>query len=204
MRTDKLVTIPLGDDFEIRLRTKMFVKADDEGEEVDMDKLLRIDMANIEAELVTFSVVLNMLGMVLAEVTNNYNISKLNLEIYESKRKEELRKAHMDADDDEEEEEGKSKRVRARGRKPLSIDEVESRLGLDKVYQAKKRQMYQAQKEMEQINSLYWSAKSKDDRLNKLSLSIKAGDIYDNLAASKLKRINNVDISAIKPVKKDS
>lgn len=199
---DRLITIQITEDSELRLRTKVFNSTEedeDEGNVVDMDRLLQIDMMHLEAELVTFPVVLNQLGLALAEVTSNHNLAKLNLEIYAAQARERIRKAHID--DEEEVVDAKGKTTYKKP-KPLSLDEVEARLSMDIKYQTKKRLLYQRQKEMDMLNGLYWSAKSKDDKLNKLSMSIQAGDVYDNLANSKIKRINNVDISDIKPTRR--
>lgn len=198
MSENKVVHIDLKDGLQLRLKTRLFQSESDEEEsEIDLDKLLMIDIRNLEAELITFPVILNMLGLTLADVTNRFNEAKISLEIYEAKLKERI----YNGDDDEiEEDEDTGKTKLKRKYKKPTVDEVESKIHSDQVRNVKKRLMYTRQKEMEYMNSIYWSAKSKDDKLNRLSTFIKAGDIYDVLAASKLKNINGVNFSVVKPL----
>ena len=64
---------------------------DDFDEDMDIDSLLKIDYSNIIGELVTFPVIVNRFGNLLAEAESKVSESKLNLEVFEAKTKERLR-----------------------------------------------------------------------------------------------------------------
>ena len=164
-------------------------------EEIDTDKLLRIDIGNLAAEIVTFPVVLNQLGLLLAESENGVNEAKLNLEISEAKLKNEI----YNAPDEEEEEEVDEKRKKRVVKKRPTEDQVNMKIKGNPTYQARKRLMYAAMKERDYCQSLFWSAKSKDEKLNKLSLTLKEGDVYDALVETKLKTINYVKMRLVNP-----
>lgn len=144
--------------------------------ELDVDKILKIDYGNLLAEMITFPVVLNRLGLLAADMDNEFQQAKLDLLIYESKRKNELRDDMITSD-----EKGKSK-------KP-TIDEVESALYLDKVWKAKMVKKNRIEKEKEYMYSVYSSAKDKSNKLDKLSLTIKSGDVDLQIIQ---KQMNNV------------
>jgi hypothetical protein len=133
-------------------------------EDIDLDKLLKIDYENLMAEMVTFPVVVNKLGLLCADMDNEFQQAKLNLSIFEAKRKKELREELEFSD-----EKGKVKRP--------TIDEVDSALITDKVWKVKKQKMLKVQKEKEYMYSIYSSAKDKSNKLDKLSLTIKSGDV---------------------------
>lgn len=144
--------------------------------DLDLDKLLRIDYDNLIAELVTFPVVVNKLGLLCADMDNEFQQAKLDLSIFEAKRKKELREELEFSD-----EKGKVKRP--------TIDEVESALITDTGWKIKKKKMLKVQKEKEYMYSVYVSAKDKSNKLDKLSLTIKPGDIDDKIIQ---RQMNNV------------
>lgn len=137
--------------------------------EVDVDTILKIDYQNLIAEILTFPVIVNKFGLLLADAENKVSETKLDLEIYSAKRKEILRTKLTEIG------EGKNK-----DKKPTK-EELESALFADAVYQLKQKKVFKAQKERDYINSIYWSAKDKSDKLNKLSVTIQAGDIDEKL-----------------------
>ena len=154
---ESTVTLNFGDKV-VNLSVNIF------DDEVDIDSLLKIDYANLIAEMITFPVIVNKFGMLVADMDNKLAEAKLDLDIYSSKRKESLRNSLSEQDD-----KGKVK-------KP-TLDELDSALIGDKVFQLKKRKTFTAQKERDYVNSIYWAAKDKSDKLDKLSLSIQPGDI---------------------------
>ena len=64
---------------------------DDFDEDMDIDSLLKIDYSNIIGELITFPVIVNRFGNLLAEAESRVAEMKLNLEVFEAKTKERLR-----------------------------------------------------------------------------------------------------------------
>lgn len=136
--------------------------------DLDLDKLLRIDYENLVAELVTFPVVVNRLGLLCADMDNEFQQAKLELSIYEAKA---------------------SDKIRNGSEKKLTIAEVESALTQDKIWKVKKQKMLRIQKEKEYMYSVYSAAKDKSNKLDKLSLTIRTGDIDDKIIQ---RQLNNV------------
>jgi phosphoenolpyruvate-protein kinase (PTS system EI component) len=147
-----------------------------EFDDLDLDKLLRIDYDNLVAELVTFPVVVNKLGLLAVDMDNELQESKLDLSIFEAKRKKELREELETSD-----EKGKMK-------KP-TIDEVDSALLSDPKWKVKKKVFLKIQKEKEYMYTIYQSAKDKSNKLDKLSMTLRTGDIDDKIIQQQL---NNV------------
>jgi phosphoenolpyruvate-protein kinase (PTS system EI component) len=155
---------------------KVLVFKVQEFEDLDLDKLLRIDYDNLVAELVTFPVVVNRLGLLAVDMDNELQEAKLDLSIFEAKRKKELRE-EMEISD----EKGKSK-------KP-TIDEVDSALLSDPKWKVKKKVFLKIQKEKEYMYTIYQAAKDKSNKLDKLSMTLRTGDIDDKIIQQQL---NNV------------
>ena len=143
---------------------------------VEIDKLLKIDYGNLVAELVTFPVVVNKLGLLAAQMDNQVQISKLNLSITEAKLKEKIRKKLTFIDD-------KNKR------KNPTISEVEGAMITNKLWIKKKTDYITTIKEKEYMYSFYESAKDKSRKLDKLSLTLKTGDIDMKIIQ---RQLNNV------------
>lgn len=148
----------------------------EEFDDVDLDKLLSIDYNNLVAELVTFPVVVNRLGLLCADMDNEFQQSKLDLSITEAKLKQELREELTLSD-----EKGKVKRP--------TIDEVDSAMLNSLKWKVKKKGLLNVQKEKEYMYSIYQSARDKSNKLDKLSMTLRTGDIDDKIIQQQL---NNV------------
>ena len=64
--------------------------------DIDVDTLLQIDYKRLPAEMVTFPVILNKLGLLLAEANNKVKEADLDLEIFIAKKNEEARLSLLD------------------------------------------------------------------------------------------------------------
>ncbi len=137
----------------------------EDDEEIDIDKILRVDHNHLLAETLTFSVILNKLGSLLAQANSDLREAKLDLEIWYSRTKAEIRESW---DNDE-------TRKLVRGYK-YTIDQVTDHVEGLGGYKARKKKIIGLEKQQEYINSIYWAAKSKDDKLDKLSSVIGLGD----------------------------
>lgn len=146
---------------------------DEFDENMDIDSLLKIDYSNIIGELITFPVIVNRFGLLLAEAESRVAETKLNLEVFEAKMKERLRLELAEANN------GKAPTVEALN------NAVVSNLG----YQAMRKNLIDSQKTRDYMNSVFWSAKDKSEKLNKLSLTIQQGDVSDAVIEG---RVNNV------------
>lgn len=144
--------------------------------DINIDKILSTDYSNLIGEIITFPVILNRLGLLLADADDKLRHSELNLKIKESKLFSELMKDMS------------SRTSTGSVRKP-SKDEVENLVQCDKVIQVLYRNKLKAEKIRNYINSIYWAAKAKSNNLEKLSLSIRSGDIESKLIESKINGI---------------
>lgn len=138
---------------------------DEFGEEFEIDELLKIDYSNLIGEIVTFPVIVNRFGNMLADAESKVAETKLNLDVLEAKLKEKL----------------KLELAEANGGKNPTVDALNSALILQKSYQAMRKSLIENQKTRDYINSVFWSAKDKSEKLNKLSLTIQQGDIDETL-----------------------
>lgn len=139
-------------------------------DDLDLDKLLKIDYSNLMAEILTFPVVVNRLGLLAAQMDNEVKQSKLNLEVFEAKQKARIR----------EEWEG--------AKKPTN-DEIDSLLMTNVKVIAKKKMLNDLTRDKEYLYTIYSSAKDKSEKLNKLSLTIKVGDVDDQIIQSQLNKV---------------
>lgn len=150
-------------------------------EDVDIDSLLKIDYSNLIGELVTFPVILNRFGILLAEAESRVTETKLNMDVYEAKTKERLRIELAEQNN------GKAPTVEALNNAVVS----------NKAYQAMKRKYIEVVKTRDYIISIFWACKDKASKLEKLSLSIQPGDLSDSVIEG---RVNNVLVKKTKKV----
>ena len=150
-------------------------------EDADINSLLKIDCSNLIGELVTFPVILNRFGILLAEAESQVAETKLNMDVYEAKTKERLRIELAEQNN------GKAPTVEALNNAVVS----------NKAYQAMKRKYIEVVKTRDYINSIFWAVKDKSEKLNKLSLSIQPGDLSDSVIEG---RVNNVLVKKTKKV----
>jgi len=151
-------------------------KVSDFQDDLDIDTLLKIDYGNLVAELITAPVVMNKMGILAAEMSNELRLAKLNFEIRKAKVQQQIRE-----DLSEEDDKGKVK-------KP-TVAEVEDGLLMNKVFQKYQRDYFEAQKQKDYIDSIYTAIRDKSEKLNKLSLTLRSGDINEELIQ---KQLNNV------------
>lgn len=146
-------------------------------EEIDVDELMTIHYENLVGEIITFPVVVNRLGLLLADAERSLAEAKLNGEILEAKIREEVRSELINEED---------------RKKPPTIDEVNSAVSQSPLYKANKLKIFEAQKTRDYVASMLFSAKDKSSKLDKLSLSIPAGDIEEHLLQSKVNSVMKV------------
>lgn len=146
---------------------------DDFDEDMDIDSLLKIDYSNLIGELITFPVIVNRFGKLLAEAESQVSERKLSLEVFEAKAKERLRISLSEQN----------------GGKNPTVENLNNSLISDKTYRIFREKLIEAQKTRDYVNSIFWSAKDKSEKLNKLSLTVNSGSIPDGVLEG---RINNV------------
>ena len=147
--------------------------------DIDIDSLLKIDYSNLVGEIITFPVIVNRFGQLLADAESQVAEVKLSLEIFEAKTKESLRIQLSEAN----------------GGKAPTVEMLNNSIMGVKAFQVLKKKYIEVQKTRDYMNSIFWSAKDKSAKLDKLSLSVQPGDIPDSVIEGK---INNVLIKRTK------
>ena len=129
-------------------------------ESPDPDKITKIDLNNLIAEIITCPVLLNRWGNILSEVDRKLKVDKLNFEIQCAKLRKEIRSD-----------------VAAGGEKKPTVVELEDRLLEKPLYKVLSMKVIDSERDKEIANSIFWALKSKVDMLEKLSLTINKDDI---------------------------
>lgn len=148
---------------------------------IDIDNLLKIDYSNLIGEIITFPIIVNKFGLLLADAESKVAETKLNIDVYESKAKERLRLRLQEEN----------------GGKNPTVDALNSAVMQDKGYQALKRKLIDVTKTRDYINSIFWSCKDKSEKLNKLSLTVQNAEIPEEALQG---RVNNIVIKKVKRV----
>lgn len=134
---------------------------------VDSDKVTKIDVSNLVAEIITIPVLLNRWGNILASCEAELKREKLDFEIFCAKTKDLIRKDF--AADPE--------------KKKFTVSEVDDALTLKKEFAERKRALIDVERDRDVASSIYWAVKEKADKLDKMSLTLTKDDI-DNMEAT--------------------
>lgn len=145
--------------------------------DIDVDDLTSIHYHNIVGEILTISVLMNRVGLLLAEVEEVLQGSKLDLEIFSAQKAEEVRRKLTF--------ETKDFKGNPKISKPTG-DEVERAIVRDPTYSLKKKRLFRTQKERDYINSLYWAIKQKADLVSKLSDRLKPEEFENEIIEEKI------------------
>lgn len=130
--------------------------------EIDVDEILRIDYGNIMGEVLTFPLIFNRISNLKSEMQSVVAESKLDLDIFEAQLSEEYRKK-IEATERATDEKVKTairRDVRWRNKMSLHITKL---------------------KQLDMLDGLYWSAKSKDGKLDKLTEKFSPNDMEKEL-----------------------
>lgn len=144
-------------------------------DEVDVDELTKIDYTNIYAETITVSALLNKVGLLKAEAQNNFSHKKVEFAIFEAELDRLIRQK---AKSNEEK---------------ITEKVVEQRIILDPAWKIQKRNLINAERDLQFIESLYWAIQSKDTKLNVLCKGVIPEEHEHELIEGK---INSVYIKA--------
>ena len=149
--------------------------------EVDMDDLTRIHYDNLVGEVLTIATLMNKVGILKADVDNEYREQGLKVKILEAERAEYYR-------------DGLTTNNGKTTKKP-TIAEVDNAVVTDPEVQDLRRELLRMQKQAEQIDSLYWAVKSKEMKLNKFAENITPEDFENEIIEGS---INSVMIKKTK------
>lgn len=132
--------------------------------DIDMDEITQIKYDNLYGEIVTVSALLNKIGILKADVDNQYEEYKLDCQIFESSERKKFISLKM-----------------AQGEKKPTENQVEDHLNTHPDVINKRKRLLTFKKGCDYINALYWSVKSKDDKLSVLMKGVTPEDFADNI-----------------------
>lgn len=172
IRTEKNQTIiELG-------RKTLVLEVQEFSEAVNVEDLLQIDMNNIMADIITFPVIHNRLAVIKAEMENILSEAKFDLKTFEAQLWEEKKKSIM-----------------KEGIEKPTEKNIEIAVQRDPKYKAKMFEYFKIQKQAAILDGLYWSSKSKDDKLNAISAKLKPEEFEKEILED---TINSVRIRSMK------
>jgi len=163
----------------IELPDKMIVlKSTTYDNEIDVDSALSIDYGNIMGEILTFPVFLNRVGVLLAEAEDSLRQAQFEIGLSEKELKNVILQAKKRA----------KTSLKQSGTNSPTLEEISIKASEDEIakkaeadYNDEYLQFLRVNKERDQINTLYWSAKSKDEKLNKISDKIRPEDFQHEI-----------------------
>lgn len=145
--------------------------------DVDVDELTKIHYHNMMGEVLTCSVLLNRVGILLAEMDEYLSNAKLRMEIFLAQQ-EEIQRAALAFETTDSK--GNTKV------KTPTVSEVEAAIKRSNQYRDKKIKLNKVQKERDFVNSLYWAVKDKSEKVNKLTDKIIPEEMENNIVEEKI------------------
>lgn len=135
------------------------VKYKDTLEEIDIDKILKIDQTRLQLELITFPVIIGKVGFAVAELKNKIKELEIDFEIWVAKTRESIRDQVRED-------------IKDSGKKYTADDvkiEQESLLKQDGLFSVKQKKISKAYRDLGYLESILWSCKDKQSNLKILS-----------------------------------
>lgn len=141
----------------IHLKTKtLTLEIKDFGSsEIDIEDLLQIDSNNILYDIITWPVIFNRISNIKAEIDNLLRETQFDFAAFEAQLYEQHKKYLIGL-----------------GEKATETA-IDMAIKRDPTYKVKKFEVFAVQKQADIVDGLYWSAKSKDKKLEVISAKIK-------------------------------
>lgn len=162
----------------IKIGEKKFVLIHREfTDELEIEELLRINIEKLALEAITFPVIVNRLGFLLADANNQVKEREVDMEIFLSKKREEVRQSLNDN--------------KLAGEKLTQEDikfKQEFLVRNDPHYKVKTKQLNDAIRTRDYVNSIFWAAKDKNSKIDLLLKNEQFS--FESLIDSGLKRAN--------------
>ena len=137
-------------------------------DDIDLDEITKIDYSNLFGEMVTISALLNRVGILKADMEARVREEQLDLEVFEAQKRSEH-----------------GKRMVSLGTKYTKQD-LEDVLLEDLEVIAKRKKIIQTKKHSAYIDSIYWSVKSKDDKLSVLLKPVTPYEFEESIISSSI------------------
>lgn len=151
-----------------------------ENEEIDINRLVFIDYANLAADIATFTIVFAYVSFMRADLNKEVRKAELELKVYKSKQKKAYR---------EEMNENKQK---------FTAEMPDDWTRSLPFYQVHNLKHIEALHRYETIDALYWSIKEKSAQLRNLSPGHE--EFVSQLMNTSVREINLVNLKLIKPL----
>lgn len=152
----------------------------DFGDTLDTEYLLQVDYNNIMGDIITFPVIFNRIAIIKAEIDALYEEAKLGFDIFAATKEEAIRKQMTHTVEGPK---GAEKIV-----KPTE-GQIANTLKMDVQYREEKMKVISVLKQMKIIDGLYWSAKSKDKKLDAVSAKIKPEDMEKEILEGEINSV---------------
>ena len=142
--------------------------------------MLKIDYHNIVGEMLTFPVVINRVGVLRAELQNVLSKKKFEVDIYRAKLSEMFRKGALTAETDT----AGNKKI-----KNPTVAYIENKVLIDDGYQKKYKELINAQRNFDFLDSLYWSCNAKNSKIDKISSKLKPEDFEKDILEGEINHV---------------
>ena len=148
------------------------LKAEDFDSEINIDQITAIDYSNIYGEAVTVSALLNKIGMLKAEAEHYYNLRKMEVDIYDAELKRKFRRQAN--------QEGGKFYIED---EPIKLTEksLDEAVLLDKGYKAMKKECFEAKKDLDMLDSLFWAISAKNKKLDHICKAVTPEEFVNEL-----------------------
>ena len=127
--------------------------------DISFEDFFKIDYSNIIGELLTFSVIMNRVGILRAEMEEIAKNKKFEADVYEAQLKKHYRSMLFSKSAD-----GTKKKA--------TNPEIDEAVLIDKGYQVVMKNLYNTQKGFAIVENMFWSAKDKSGKLDKIAEKI--------------------------------
>lgn len=151
---------------------------------VDIEELLQVDLNNVVADIASFAVLFNRIGMIKAEMDNFLRETQLDFDMFMAEQRKKARGSFiMDVDS-----KGNEKK------KFLTEQGIDDEVLLSPSYKVKRQNLNKVKYQVDVIDALYWSAKSKDTKLNAISAKMKPEEFENEILEGKVNEMVSIKI----------
>lgn len=158
----ELIKIPIGEKI-------IVLKQEDFDTDIDIDDVIQIHYENLYGEIVTISALYNRIGILKAQVDNEYEDYKLDCNIFESQTRKNIIARELSL-----------------GKKRPSINDLEDEVNTNPDVIAKRKRLNQLKKNCDYITALYWAIQSKDKKLSVLMKGVTPEEFADKIVEGRI------------------
>lgn len=137
---------------------------------IDVEELLTIHYHNVVGEMLTMPVLVNKVGILRAQMRHTYAEKKLELDVYLAAQRERIRKDLV------------AKQEKA----TTFYKSLDIQLDNDAGVRTLKKNLINAERDMEIMDSFYWAVKSKDDKVNRLGSNLSPDSLSKGLVEERI------------------